>query len=303
MTSSTKQERYCSWNGVSRHAGMRGRNWDRELLTFGQRWEVPQDIQGPVILRASLRLNLVGKLYSLLYKVYPPTIRVEYRDGGVMDYRLVWQNVKSGFLVSSLPRDVDTQRRFFEGGEADGVRSITFVDDNGCFVKGFHVTWLRESLSPTSRSPELRAASGLDRVEAAGPVRGDGGQAGPSQLMIARLGKGIAMLQSDLRSSVIRILKTTTGPVGRSLIRRGRSLLDIARPFFRRPPSPVPSAAGLCGAVPQGRQGGWAPDTLRSVLPNSLHCPPRTFCSGLHPLQGLQYHGGASTGRSRDRPP
>jgi hypothetical protein len=127
------------------------------LLTFGQRWEVPQDIQGPVILRASLRLNLVGKLYSLLYKVYPPTIRVEYRDGGVMDYRLVWQNVKSGFLVSSLPRDVDTQRRFFEGGEAeaDGVRSITFLDDNGCFVKGFHVTWLRESRSTPSRSREL----------------------------------------------------------------------------------------------------------------------------------------------------
>jgi len=127
------------------------------LLTFGQRWEVPQDIQGPVILRASLRLNLVGKLYSLLYKVYPPTIRVQYKDGGVMDYRLVWQNVKSGFLVSSLPRDLNTQRRFFEGGEAeaDGVRSITFLDDNGCFVKGFHVTWLRESRSTPSRSREL----------------------------------------------------------------------------------------------------------------------------------------------------
>ena len=105
--------------------------------------------------------------------------------------------------------------------------------------------------------------------------------------MIARPGKGIAMLQSDLRSSVIRILKTTTGPVGRSLMRRGRSLLENARPFFRRHRV---AAAGLCGAVPQGRQGGWAPDTLRSVLPNSLHCPPRTFCSGLHPLQGLQYH-------------
>jgi hypothetical protein len=124
-------------------------------LTFGQRWEVPQDIQGPIILRASLRLNLAGKLCNLLYKVYPPTIRVEYRDGGVMEHRLVWRNAKSGFLVSSLPRDVDSQRRLFEGGEADRVRSVTFVNDNGCFAKGIRVTWLQETLSPTSRSLEL----------------------------------------------------------------------------------------------------------------------------------------------------
>lgn len=99
----------------------------------------------------------MGKLYSMLWKVYPPTIRVQYKDGGVMDYRLVWQNVKSGFLVSSLPRDLNTQRRFFDGGEAeaDGVRSITFLDDDGCFVKGFHVTWLRESRSTPSRSSDV----------------------------------------------------------------------------------------------------------------------------------------------------
>ena len=137
--------------------------WDRsdklgsKVITFGQRWEVPEGVQGPVILRANLRLNLVGKLYSMLWKVYPPTIRVQYKDGGVMDYRLVWQNVKSGFLVSSLPRDLNTQRRFFDGGEAeaDGVRSITFLDDDGCFVKGFHVTWLREFRSTPSRSRDV----------------------------------------------------------------------------------------------------------------------------------------------------
>ena len=53
------------------------------------------------------------------------------------------------------------------------------------------------------------------------------------------------MLQSDLRSSVIRILKTTTGPVGRSLMRRGRSLLENARPFFRRHELPPPACAVL----------------------------------------------------------
>ena len=144
--------------------------WDRsdelgsKVITFGQRWEVPAVNQGPVILRANLRLNLVGKLYSILYKVYPPTIRVQYKDGGVMDYRLVWQNVKSGFLVSSLPRDLNTQRRFFDGGEAeaDGVRSITFLDDNGCFVKGFHVTWLRESRSTTPSREQARPVASIE---------------------------------------------------------------------------------------------------------------------------------------------
>ena len=34
------------------------------------------------------------------------------------------------------------------------------------------------------------------------------------------------MSQSDLRSSVIRILKTATGPVGRALMRRGWCLLE-----------------------------------------------------------------------------
>ena len=60
------------------------------------------------------------------------------------------------------------------------------------------------------------------------------------------------MSQSDLRFSVIRILKTATGPVGRALMRRGRSLPDNARSFFHRdgasapvPELPPPACAVL----------------------------------------------------------
>ncbi|MGO9918014.1 MAG: hypothetical protein ACLQIB_25395 [Isosphaeraceae bacterium] len=135
--------------------------WDRtdelgsQLITFRQRWEVPEDSHGPIILRANVRLNQAGKLSNMLYKVYPPTIRVQYQDGGVMDYRLVWQNLKSGFLVSSLPRDVNCARRFFEGGEADRVRSVTFINDKGYYVKGFHVSWYRASKSPVPPAGEV----------------------------------------------------------------------------------------------------------------------------------------------------
>jgi len=142
-------------------------------ISFGERWEVPEVVQGPVSLRASLRLNLVGKLYRMLYKVYPPKIRVEYRDGQVMDYCLAWQNVKSGFLVSSLPRDLNTQRRFFDGGEAeaDGVRSVTFLNDNGCFVKGFHVTW--RCFRHGSEGSSSHSAASAER-EIFSPPLGDG---------------------------------------------------------------------------------------------------------------------------------
>ena len=48
------------------------------------------------------------------------------------------------------------------------------------------------------------------------------------------------MTRSEFRSSVIRILKTRTGPVGRALIRGCRSLLCTARPYFSRPEIAVP---------------------------------------------------------------
>ena len=74
-------------------------------LAFGDRWVVPEGGQGPVILQAKLRLSSLGRLISMAYKINPPTIRVEYQDGSVNEHSLVWRNVASGFLVSSLPRD------------------------------------------------------------------------------------------------------------------------------------------------------------------------------------------------------
>jgi hypothetical protein len=113
------------------------------LIALGERWEVPEGIRGPVILRAKLRLNRTGTLSSLFYKVYPPTIRVEYEDGSIAEHRLVWQNARSGFLASSLPRDIEGVRRLFEHGEADRVRAVSFLANGRCFEPRFRVAWSR----------------------------------------------------------------------------------------------------------------------------------------------------------------
>jgi hypothetical protein len=122
-------------------------------IAFGERWEVPDNIREPVILRVKLLLNPKGKLICALYKVYPPTIRVEYKDGSISEHRLVWQNVRSGFLVSNLPRDVNGVRLLMESRGADGVRAVTFRDDHGCFGRDFRVVWSRARMSPP-RAPQ-----------------------------------------------------------------------------------------------------------------------------------------------------
>jgi hypothetical protein len=119
-------------------------------IAFGERWEVPENIREPVILRVRLRLNAIGKLSSSLYKVYPPTIRVEYKDGSISEHRLVWQDVRSGFLVSNLPRNSNGVRSLMESPGSDRVHSVTFRDDHGCFGRDFRVVWSRARMSPPS---------------------------------------------------------------------------------------------------------------------------------------------------------
>ena len=124
----------------------------------GQRWEVPESPGGPVILQARIKANVLGRLVGLLFKVYPPTIRVEYRDGSVAEHRLVWRNVEAGFVVDSLPKDVNGVRGFLENGKADQVRAVTFVlDRDWFFERTCQLSWYRASLNQV---PWTREAAG-----------------------------------------------------------------------------------------------------------------------------------------------
>jgi len=122
-------------------------------VAFGERWEVPKGIGEPIILEADLKLSLLGRLASLLYKVYPPMIQVEYRDGPAQTYSLVWRNIKSGFVVSSLPRDLNGVRQFLEKGEAGPVEAVSFLGGGWCFETECQLSWSRSSPNPGS-TPE-----------------------------------------------------------------------------------------------------------------------------------------------------
>jgi hypothetical protein len=122
---------------------------------FGDRWEIPEDIDGQVFLQAKLKLSLFGRLMLALYKVYPPVIRVEYRDGSIANHRLVWRNVESGILVSSLPRSLDGVRELLERGQADRVRAVSFRQSGTSFEKVFRVSWFRASTNPGPRPREF----------------------------------------------------------------------------------------------------------------------------------------------------
>jgi hypothetical protein len=122
---------------------------------FGDRWEIPEDTDGQVFLQAKLKLSLFGRLMLALYKVYPPVIRVEYRDGSTENHRLVWRNVESGILVSSLPRNLNGVRELLERGQADRVRAVSFRQSGASFEKVFRVSWFRASTNPGPRPREF----------------------------------------------------------------------------------------------------------------------------------------------------
>ncbi|WP_165251433.1 hypothetical protein [Paludisphaera soli] len=112
-------------------------------LGFVKSYEPPAAEGGHVFLKAKFELSLLGKLQAIFYKVDPPLIRVHYSKGEPANHRLVWRNAAGGFLVSSLPRDVDGVVRLFQQGAADEVVSVSFHDPSGLLKPEFRITALR----------------------------------------------------------------------------------------------------------------------------------------------------------------
>lgn len=141
-------------------------------VAFGEPWEVPDGSSGPIILKAKLKLNPLGRLMCMLYKVYPPTICIQYRDGSVSKHCLVWQNVESGFLVSSLPRDLNGVRQFLDNGQADPVRDRD--PQRRLAVREGLPAILVPSFDESRHSESRYSGSGrLDNIQANGSEVGD----------------------------------------------------------------------------------------------------------------------------------
>jgi hypothetical protein len=110
-------------------------------IEFGERLTVPDDSPARRLLKARIELNVLGKLVRFLFRVMPPTIQVEYRGGTIRQYRLVWLNAASGFLISDLPLDDAANTSFFRGTGGTGVEAVTFLGDPRYFSREIHVAW------------------------------------------------------------------------------------------------------------------------------------------------------------------
>lgn len=110
-------------------------------IELGERWEVPKGRSTPLLLKARLELTAAGKLVRFLYRVMPPTIRIEYDDGKTEDCRLSWLNARGGFLVSDLPRDILSVKSLFQRGVGSRVRAVTFLGDPRYFARQIPLQW------------------------------------------------------------------------------------------------------------------------------------------------------------------
>ncbi|OJW24735.1 MAG: hypothetical protein BGO49_06810 [Planctomycetales bacterium 71-10] len=126
---------------------------------FAQSYELPRANEGLVFLKADMELSLLGKIQAMAYKVDPPLMRVEYKDGVAANYRMVWRNATGGFIASSMPRDLGAAIRLFQQGSADEVVSISFHDPSGRFKPEVKLEALKSGVGATVASAvEERAA-------------------------------------------------------------------------------------------------------------------------------------------------
>ena len=118
------------------------------LLIGSQTIEIGQEILLPkldeeqlILLEADLDLTLLGKLKEQLYKIEPPSVRINYKDGQIEEHRLVWKNLatRPGALVSQLPRNPNAARIMFQGQRVDQVHAVTLLATESSFNKKIRI--------------------------------------------------------------------------------------------------------------------------------------------------------------------
>jgi hypothetical protein len=115
-------------------------------LPLGQRWELPDiPAENHLLLKARFQLTTAGVLWDKVFKVYPPTMVVQYKDGTTRPFRVVWRNIANGFLVSDLPVTASQTESFWRRGKGAPVEAIWFQADPACFKDTVELEWLELS--------------------------------------------------------------------------------------------------------------------------------------------------------------
>jgi hypothetical protein len=115
-------------------------------IRLGERVAVPQDDQ--YLLAAGLRFQLTngGRARDVLWKVYPPSLRVEFADGSEQTYRIVWRNAINGLLLSELPTNLKDVDALWDTAKRSRVAAFTVLADSADFAKEVELTWLRTAI-------------------------------------------------------------------------------------------------------------------------------------------------------------
>ena len=117
------------------------------------------DMPGTLTLvSAKFKMNWLGRLFNLFYKVDRPIMRVTYADRSQIDYRLSPASAATGFNAGSLSRGLSEVKKLFLEGPSHEVREITFFgnpffhDDIDLSLKAFSVTSDSNAMGPAMPS-------------------------------------------------------------------------------------------------------------------------------------------------------
>jgi hypothetical protein len=131
---------------LKRRSEPRGFEWEpigSARMRLGDRIPVPRDESFLVAAAMRFRLTGRGRWADWLWKVYPPSVRLEFACGDETRSQLTWRNAINGFLVSELPTTLGDADALWNPARRSAVTAMTLLGDSANFEEDVEVTWLR----------------------------------------------------------------------------------------------------------------------------------------------------------------
>jgi hypothetical protein len=139
---------------LQRRPERRGFDWEpigSVRLRLGDRIAVPRDDSFVVAAALRFRLTQRGQWADRLWKVYPPSVRLEFANGGEMTSHLTWRNAVNGFVVSELPTTLGDIDALWNPARRTAVKAMTLFADSADFEEYVEVTWFRTCIPARPR--------------------------------------------------------------------------------------------------------------------------------------------------------
>lgn len=83
-----------------------------------------------IILKADMKLNLIGKIYKLIYRIPEVIANVETENGNKYSFRILLEQLNNGMIIDRIPFNLIEFKDFFEAQTKNPdykVKSINFT--------------------------------------------------------------------------------------------------------------------------------------------------------------------------------